>query len=125
MDSLWLDATEPEGFEMENQSIALGSGNAYFNSYSLMTTKAIADGLRRDFSAQQGRRVFSLTRSSFAGQQRTGAALWSGKYQRKMGPYRRQIGASLNYQMSGHATGANIGGFFGKQTSTLILGTHC
>ena len=85
VDSLWLDATEPEGFEMENQSIALGSGNAYFNSYSLMTTKAIADGLRRDFSAQQGRRVFSLTRSSFAGQQRTGAALWERGYQRKMG----------------------------------------
>ena len=91
-----------------------------------MTTKAIADGLRRDFSAQQGRRVFSLTRSSFAGnseqEQPSGVGISA-----QMKSYRRQISASLGYQMSGHAYWSeDIGGFSGRQTSTLILGTtHC
>ncbi len=125
VDALWLDATEPEGFSMENQSIALGSGNAYFNSYSLMTTKAIADGLRRDFSNEQGRRVFSLTRSSFAGQQRTGAALWSGDISGKWDSMRRQISASLNYQMSGHAYWSeDIGGFFRPKNQYTDPGYH-
>jgi alpha-D-xyloside xylohydrolase len=113
VDSLWLDATEPEGFPHENQSIALGAANAYFNTYSLMTTKAIADGMRADYSAAQGRRVFSLTRSSFAGQQRTGAALWSGDIQATWDSLRRQISSSLNYQMSGMPYWSeDIGGFF-------------
>ena len=41
--ALWLDATEPEGFPNENKPVGdggKGSGNAKFNSYSLMTTKA-------------------------------------------------------------------------------------
>ena len=38
-----------------------------------MTTKAISDGLRKDFATEQGARVFTLTRSAFAGQQSTGA----------------------------------------------------
>ena len=76
VESLWLDATEPENFPNRDQRCAgpSGSGNADFNSYSLQTTRAIADGLRRDFGDSQGRRVFSLTRSAFAGQQRTGCS---------------------------------------------------
>ena len=40
VDSLWLDATEPEGLPNANQKVHLGAGNAYMNPYSLMTTKA-------------------------------------------------------------------------------------
>jgi len=43
---------------------------ALFNTYSLMTSRAVAEGLRRDFPGAQGRRVFTLTRSSFAGRPR-------------------------------------------------------
>jgi alpha-D-xyloside xylohydrolase len=39
VDSLWLDATEPEEFPNVNRMNALGSGNALMNSYSLMTNK--------------------------------------------------------------------------------------
>lgn len=98
---LWLDATEPENFPNENVATYLGSGNAVFNTYSLMTTKAIADGLRSDFEYEQGARVFTLTRSSFAGQQRTGATLWSGDITGNWDSLRRQVAASLNYQLSG------------------------
>jgi alpha-D-xyloside xylohydrolase len=113
VDALWLDATEPEGFPHENHSVAIGAANAYFNTYSLMTTKAIADGMRADYASAQGRRVFSLTRSSFAGQQRSGAALWSGDIQAKWDSLRRQISSSLNYQLSGMPYWSeDIGGFF-------------
>lgn len=113
VDALWLDATEPDGFPNKNQKVALGTGNAYFNPYSLMTTKAIADGLRRDYPTKQGARVFSLTRSSFAGQQRTGAALWSGDISGAWDVLRRQISASINFQLSGMPYWSeDIGGFF-------------
>lgn len=110
---LWLDATEPEGFPNINASVYLGTGNALFNSYSLMTTKAISDGLRADFPDEQGARVFSLTRSSFAGQQKNGAALWSGDISGVWDSLRRQVAASLNYQLSGIPYWSeDMGGFF-------------
>ena len=113
MDSLWLDATEPEGLPNVNNKLHLGSGNALMNPYSLMTTKAIADGLRSDFGTEQGSRVFTLTRSSFAGQQTTGATLWSGDISGAWDSLRRQVSASLNYQLSGIPYWSeDIGGFF-------------
>jgi len=86
---------------IQNQMVATGSANQVFNSYSLLTSTAISDGLRDFYPEAQGRRVFTLTRSSFAGQQRTGAALWSGDISGSWDEMRRQIAASLNYQMSG------------------------
>ena len=73
VDALWLDATEPEGFPNKGRMLHLASGDALANPYSLETTRAISEGLRRDFPLRQGARVFSLTRSSFAAQQTHGA----------------------------------------------------
>ena len=101
MDALWLDATEPELLPNRNQRLALGSGTALMNPYSLMVATAVAEGLWRHYPTAQGQRVFSLTRSSFAGQQRTGAALWSGDISASWDSLRRQVAASLNYQLSG------------------------
>jgi alpha-D-xyloside xylohydrolase len=118
VESLWLDATEPENFPNVDHPVAsdsdgVGSGNLLMNSYSLKTTQAIADGLRRDFGDAQGRRVFSLTRSSTAGQQRYGAALWSGDISSTWDSLRRQVAAALNYQASGIPYWSeDIGGFF-------------
>jgi len=125
VDSLWLDATEPEKFPNVNAKTFLGSGNAYMNTYSLQTTQAIADGLRRDYPSAQGLRVFSLTRSSFAGQQRTGAALWSGDISASWDSLRRQIAASLNYQMAGIPYWSeDIGGFFRPKDQYKSLAYH-
>eukprot|EP01060_Flectonema_neradi_P008862 TRINITY_DN16334_c0_g1_i13.p1 TRINITY_DN16334_c0_g1~~TRINITY_DN16334_c0_g1_i13.p1 ORF type:complete len:859 (+),score=191.91 TRINITY_DN16334_c0_g1_i13:48-2624(+) len=113
VDALWLDATEPESLSNYDHQVYLGSGTQYLNPFSLMTTKAIADGLRKDYPTTTGARVFSLTRSSFAGQQRTGAALWSGDITSTWDTLRRQIAASINYQMSGIPYWSeDIGGFF-------------
>ena len=75
MDSLWLDATEPEALPNRDAMLYMGSGNLLMNPYSLFVTSAIHDGLANDYPE---RRIFSLTRSSYAGQQRTGAVVWSG-----------------------------------------------
>eukprot|EP00928_Gymnodinium_smaydae_P034702 TRINITY_DN24534_c0_g1_i6.p1 TRINITY_DN24534_c0_g1~~TRINITY_DN24534_c0_g1_i6.p1 ORF type:complete len:458 (-),score=42.48 TRINITY_DN24534_c0_g1_i6:74-1447(-) len=113
VDSLWQDATEPEQFPNVNVPTYLGSGNAYLNAYSLETTRAISDGLRRDYPHAQGSRVFTLTRSSFAAQQATGAALWTGDTSGTWDSLRRQIASSINYQLSGIPYWAqDIGGFF-------------
>lgn len=110
VDALWLDATEPEFFPNENQPVYLGSGNKYMNPYSLLVTAAVTDGLQRD---RPDMRVFSLTRSSFAGQQRTGGVLWSGDIAGTWDSLRRQISASINYQASGIPHWSeDIGGFF-------------
>ena len=113
VDSLWMDATEPESFPHRGQQLAVGPADQYFNVYPLLTTTAVTDGLRRDFREAQGARVFTLTRASFAGQQRTGAAIWSGDTKSKFDTLRRQIYASVNYQLSGIPYWSqDIGGFF-------------
>eukprot|EP01060_Flectonema_neradi_P041169 TRINITY_DN9672_c0_g1_i2.p1 TRINITY_DN9672_c0_g1~~TRINITY_DN9672_c0_g1_i2.p1 ORF type:complete len:856 (+),score=192.94 TRINITY_DN9672_c0_g1_i2:108-2675(+) len=113
VDSLWLDATEPEHFPNYDHQVYLGPGNQYMNPFSLMTSTAIADGLRKDYPNEQGSRVFTLTRSSFAGQQRTGAVLWSGDIMATWDSFRRQIVSALNYQMSGIPYWSeDIGGYF-------------
>eukprot|EP00055_Hartaetosiga_balthica_P010999 m.48812 g.48812 ORF g.48812 m.48812 type:complete len:884 (-) comp7416_c0_seq1:127-2778(-) len=110
VDYLWLDATEPEGFPNINQSVFLGSGNKYLNTYSLMVTSAINSNHNKEYD---NTRYFSLTRSSFAGQQRTGAALWSGDITADYEVLRRQITASINFAASGMPYWSNdIGGFF-------------
>ena len=109
VDSLWLDATEPENNPHKDKQIYLGEGNAYWNTFSLEVSKAIHNGLKH----YDDRRVFSLTRSSFAGQQRYGATLWSGDITSSWDSLRRQIAMSINYQLSGIPTWSmDTGGFF-------------
>ncbi|CAB9518595.1 Alpha-xylosidase BoGH31A [Seminavis robusta] len=109
-DALWLDATEPEGSLQRHKQIHLGTGDEYANTYSLMVSKSIHDGL---LAQDPHRRVFSLTRSSFAGQQRYGATLWSGDTSSTWDSLRRQIAMSINYQLSGIPYWSmDTGGFF-------------
>lgn len=109
VDALWLDATEPEGLVNINHSVALGSGNYFLNPYALETTRAISEGVVRDYSM----RVFSLTRSSFAGMHRNGAVLWSGDISGTWAMLQRQVAASINYALSGEPYWAcDTGGFF-------------
>ena len=110
VDSLWLDATEPENGDQMGQSMYLGGGDEYANTYSLMVTKTVHDGLKAQYP---NRRVFSLTRSSFAGQHRYGGTLWSGDTTGSWDSLRRQIAMSTNYQLSGIPYWSmDIGGFF-------------
>lgn len=117
VDGWWLDATEPEtgvGWSsfytpFHDTKTAMGPGARYLNAYSLMTTKAVYEGQRKD----SNKRVVILTRSAFAGQQRYAAITWSGDICHDWGVLREQIPASLNFCLSGLPYWTmDIGGFF-------------
>jgi alpha-D-xyloside xylohydrolase len=102
-DSLWLDASEPEfgpdsDAILDNRRIALGNGARYTNIFPLLHSGVIYDGQR---SLSQEKRVFTLTRSAFSGQQRNAAVTWSGDISGTYSVFAAQIPAGLNFSMSG------------------------
>jgi alpha-D-xyloside xylohydrolase len=114
VDAWWLDTTEPES-EGQEESILLGhklfigSGDRYANIFPLMTTRAVYEGQR---AASDDKRVFILSRSAFAGDQRYGVTAWSGDVLSDWLSYKRQIPAGLNYSVSGLPYWTtDIGGF--------------
>lgn len=114
IDAWWLDTTEPETEGQEenillNHKLAIGSGNRYVNIYPLMTTGAVYDGQR---SASDKKRVFILSRSAFAGDQRYAVTAWSGDINSDFFSFKRQIPAGLNFALSGIPYWTtDIGGF--------------
>ena len=120
LDGWWLDATEPElsgdWGEFRHYDTALGAGSKVHNAYSLMQTTGIYEGQRAENS---DKRVFILTRSGFAGQQRNAAVTWSGDIQGSWDVYTKQIPAGLNFTAAGVPYwNTDIGGFFGGDPST-------
>ena len=58
------------------------------------------------------KRVFTLTRSAYAGSQRYGAAVWSGDIASRWHDMKNQIAAGVNFSMSGIPYWTmDIGGF--------------
>jgi alpha-D-xyloside xylohydrolase len=117
MDAWWLDASEPDiHSNLDPDEIkrrigptALGSSTAFFNSYPLLHSTGVYEGSR---SVDPDKRVFILTRSSFAGQQRTAAATWSGDVASRWDDLHNQISAGVNFSMSGLPNWSfDIGGF--------------
>ena len=114
IDAWWLDTTEPETEGQEenillHHKLAIGSGDRYVNIYPLMTTGAVYDGQR---SASDKKRVFILSRSAFAGDQRYGVTAWSGDINSDFLTFARQIPAGLNFALSGLPYWTtDIGGF--------------
>jgi len=114
IDAWWLDTTEPETEGQEDNillhhKLAIGSGDRYVNIYPLMTTGAVYDGQR---SASDKKRVFILSRSAFAGDQRYGVTAWSGDINSDFLTFARQIPAGLNFAVSGLPYWTtDIGGF--------------
>ncbi len=102
-DAWWLDTDEPETEWRETNILvinqtALGSGARYANMFPLMHTTGVYEGQR---SASQQKRVFILSRSAFAGEQRNAATVWSGDIEASWTFLKKQIPAGLNYSLSG------------------------
>jgi alpha-D-xyloside xylohydrolase len=109
-----LDASEAElsgnWGEMRKLQTAAGPGDVVYNAYPLLHTTGVHDGMRRDIP---NKRVFILTRSAYAGQQRNGAITWSGDTHGSWDDFRRQVPEALNFSLSGIPYwSADIGGFF-------------
>ncbi|MFY0713613.1 DUF5110 domain-containing protein [Seonamhaeicola sp. NFXS20] len=108
--SIWLDGTEPEGVKDAKAITAVGRFEEVQNPYSLEVTRAMYEGRRAEFPNQ---RVFNLTRSAYAGQQRFGATSWSGDVEASWEQLEEQISAGLNFTMAGIPYWTHdIGGFF-------------
>jgi alpha-D-xyloside xylohydrolase len=74
------------------------NGGRYINVYALLHTKGLYEGWR---STTSPKRVFILTRSSFAGMQKYAASYWTGDVSANWEEFRMQIPAGLNYCMTG------------------------
>lgn len=116
-DAWWLDATEPDIHSNLSQTeqllrigpTALGTSARYRNTYSLMNAKGIYEGQRK---SRPNQRVFILTRSAYAGQQRYSAVTWSGDIATRWYDLKAQISAGLNFSLSGIPYWTmDIGGF--------------
>ena len=114
MDGWWMDSTEPDhlNWKLEdmNNKTFLGSFRKVRNAYPLMTVGGVSSHQR---STTSDKRVFILTRSAFAGQQRYGANTWSGDVTASWDALKNQISAGLNFSLSAIPYwNSDIGGFF-------------
>jgi alpha-D-xyloside xylohydrolase len=110
LDGWWLDASEPEGDPLKNDTTYLGPGRTVRNAFPLFETSAVYTGQR---AADEDKRVVILTRSAFTGQQRNGTINWSGDISANWETLKRQIPAGLNFGMSGFPYWTtDVGGFF-------------
>lgn len=112
MDGWWLDATEPEFSDKDdklNQKTYVGPYRKLFNAFPIASVGSVYDHQR---AVSSDKRVFILTRSAFAGQQRYGANSWSGDIQGTWEVLRKQISAGLNFSVCGIPYwNTDIGGF--------------
>jgi alpha-D-xyloside xylohydrolase len=114
IDGWWMDSSEPDHLDykpsdMDNKTY-LGSFRKVRNAFPLMTVGGVYTHQR---AVDSSKRVFILTRSAFAGQQRYGANTWSGDVTSSWNALRNQISAGLNFSLTGIPYwNADIGGFF-------------
>ncbi len=114
MDGWWMDSSEPDHLQfnpsdLDNKTF-LGSFRKVRNAFPLMTVGGLYKNQR---AVTSEKRVFILTRSAFAGQQRYGANTWSGDVVASWDALRNQISAGLNFSLCGIPYwNSDIGGFF-------------
>ena len=121
VDAWWMDASEPNVRDCTpmwyrkalSGPTALGTSTEYFNAYSTVNADAIYNGQRSVWKGKKDEpRVFLLTRSGFAGEQRFSTATWSGDIGTRWEDMRAQMTAGLNYSISGVPFwGMDQGGF--------------
>jgi alpha-D-xyloside xylohydrolase len=114
MDGWWMDSSEPDHFNQKpsdfDTKTYLGSFRKVRNAFPLMTVGGLS---QHQHAVTSDKRVFILTRSAFAGQQRYGANTWSGDVVASWDALRNQISAGLNFSLCGIPHwNSDIGGFF-------------
>lgn len=114
IDGWWMDSSEPDHLQFKPSDLDnktyLGSFRKVRNAFPLMTVGGLYKNQR---SVTSDKRVFILTRSAFAGQQRYGANTWSGDVVASWDALKNQISAGLNLSLCGIPYwNSDIGGFF-------------
>jgi alpha-D-xyloside xylohydrolase len=114
MDGWWIDSSEPDHMQFNpsdfDNNTYLGSFRKVRNAFPLITVGGVYQHQR---SVTSDKRVFILTRSAFAGQQRYAANTWSGDVVASWEALRNQISGGLNFSLCGIPYwNSDIGGFF-------------
>ena len=114
IDGWWMDSTEPDHLDIQDSDFeiptAMGSFRKVRNAYPLLGVEGVYNNHRK---YSDKKRVFILTRSAFAGQQRTGANVWSGDTGSSWSTLRNQVSAGLNFSLTGNPNyNHDLGGFF-------------
>ena len=122
-DAWWMDSTDPDFFNPKESDYAHkvygGTWRSQRNAFPLATVRGIYQSQRKEYSLTShpspltSKRVFIMTRSSFAGQQHYGSNMWSGDVNSSWDMLRKQIPAGLSYSLTGNPNfNTDIGGFF-------------
>ncbi|MCQ2197771.1 MAG: glycoside hydrolase family 31 protein [Bacteroidaceae bacterium] len=124
VDAWWMDSTDPDHHSYKESDLDevrpitnpvtgkdyMGSYRSVRNAFPLCTVEGIYNKQRAEYPNQ---RVFILTRSYFAGQQRTGANTWSGDVSSSWDSFRKQVPICLNYTLTANPNvNTDLGGFF-------------
>ncbi len=120
IDAWWMDSTDPDFFNPQDEHYDHAAGDGtwrrYRNAFPLASVAGVYDSQRKETDQK---RVFILTRSAFAGQQRYGANMWSGDVTSSWEMLRAQIPAGLSFTIAGNPNfNSDIGGFFCSSYNT-------
>jgi len=120
IDAWWMDSTDPDHMNYKDSDLdemtAMGSYRSVRNAFPLMTVGGVYDSQR---AVSDSKRLFILTRSFFAGQQRYGSNTWSGDIGSSWDTFRKQVPIMLNHTLTANPnTNADIGGFFAGSYNT-------
>ena len=121
-DAWWMDSTDPDFFNPRESDyghkVYGGTWRSQRNAFPLETVRGIYQSQRKSADTQplspnSSKRVFIMTRSSFAGQQHYGSNMWSGDVASSWDMLRKQVPAGLSFSLTGNPNfNTDIGGFF-------------
>ena len=133
-DAWWMDSTDPDFFNPRESDYAHkvygGTWRSQRNAFPLATVRGIYEAQRKENSLTShpspltSKRVFIMTRSSYAGQQHYGSNMWSGDVNSTWDMLRKQVPAGLNFTLTGNPNfNTDIGGFFCSSYNTKGSGS--
>ena len=113
-DAWWMDSTDPDFFNPRESDYAHkvygGTWRSQRNAFPLETVRGVYEKQR---AVSENKRLFIMTRSSFAGQQHYGSNMWSGDVNSSWDMLRKQVPAGLSFSLTGNPNfNTDIGGFF-------------
>lgn len=115
-DAWWMDSTDPDCFDGSPETYAHKAGQdggtwrSLRNAFPLETVRGVYQAQR---NVSSDKRVFIMTRSSFAGQQHYGSNMWSGDVTSSWDMLRKQVPAGLSFSLTGNPNfNTDTGGFF-------------
>ena len=116
VDAWWMDSTDPDFFNPRESDyehlVTGGTWRSLRNAFPLETVRGVYESQRKDYPASP-KRVFIMTRSSYAGQQHYGSNMWSGDVNSSWDMLRKQVPAGLSFSLTGNPNfNTDIGGFF-------------